>query len=277
MSLEFKWQQFNKYRPRVYEPVEVGDDFHVVLHDNSKRRKLVSNGRVAFEIISRGRLYDRLLSEYEFERRLKKEPVVTVSTEPLRETVVPEEIVKPEPVEQAAEIVEVTTPAQTDVEEPYSLSADDWFECVVQRVSRNGRTLVLQLENATATCIQLKISESPGDHKCACLVGLVGACRLELVGDVYRATELQVLVEPTTLREEARVTWRDPVLNICKAERPCGCRIFIGGIADEAVYGEINVGDDIVFDLERSRSKGNWIGVRAKKISPEGRGVSNGI
>jgi hypothetical protein len=287
MSLEFKWEKFSKYRPQVYEPVEVDDDFQIIFEDK-RGRKLISNGRVAFEIIARGKLYDQLLLDYELKQQLKSKLVTTVSVEPLPQTIVPEEAVKPEPVEQVV-TVEVIPPVsqvdeQTEAEQfveavtDYQLSPDDWFECVVQRVSNNGRALILQLENATATCVPRKVTESPGDHKGACLVGLTGAVRLEIVGGVYRALELQILKEPSVLRETAKVTWREPARNIFKAVRPCGCQIFIAGILDEVIYGEINVGDEVTFELERSRSKGNWIGLRAKKISPRGaRNISDGI
>src|SRR6266404_4005757 len=274
MSLEFKWEKYNKYRRRVYEPVEVGDDFGVVLHDKSKRRKLVSNGRVAFEIISRGKLYDQLLLDYELKQR--RQPKTTVQEAAPVVAVAEPVAVKEIFPERVADVAPRTViNEQAEVQEPYSLSSDDWFECVVDRVSRDGRQLILSLENATATCVSMKVTESPGSHSMACLVGLTGAVRLEIVGDVYRALELQVLGEPSVLREEASVVWWDPIKNIGKAKRiSCGCHIFVGSY--DIVYGEINVGDEIVFDLERSRSRGNWIGVRARKLlnGLEGQGAS---
>ena len=252
MSIEFRVSDDS--------PVEVSDT-HQEISARGRKRFLVDGGR-AFDVW-RGKHRERLLAEYE--QRLRTKPVATVSSEPLRQTIVPEEIVKQEPVEQVV-VADVAPPIVVTAATDYELNPDDWFECVVQRVSRNGRALILQLENTTATCVPRKVTESPGDHGMACLVGMIGAVRLQIVGGVYRALELQILKEPSVLRETAKVAWRDPLRNIFKAVRPCGCEIFIAGILDEVIYGDIKVGDEVAFDLERSRSKGNWIGLRARRI-----------
>ena len=256
--------------------IELDDSYKEVLGTRRVGRRLWSNGHHAVEIVI-GKKRERWLAEYEQEKRLKAKPVTTVSDVPLRQTEpVEDNIVAISPRSQI--VVADTPPTVIDevaeseefvaaVAANYEVGPDDWFECVVQRVSRNGRALILQLENATATCVPRKVTESPGDHKSACLVGMTGAVRLEIVGGVYRALELQILKEPSARRETAKVTWREPARNILKAIRPCGCQIFIAGILDEIIYGEIKVGDDVAFDLERSRSKGNWIGLRARKIN----------
>ena len=81
----------------------------------------------------------------------------------------------------------------------------------------------------------------------------------------YRALEYRVDSDPLSLDETAKIISWNTNKNIGKAQRPCGCHIFIANILDERVYGIVGVGDWIRYKLERSITRNGWVGVWHRK------------
>jgi hypothetical protein len=279
MPIEFKWEKHNPYRRRVYEPVEVGGDFHIVSQDRRSRRKLVSNDRVAFEIISRGKLYDQLLGEYELGRRLKKEPAVTVSIKPLRETIVSEEI-KPEPVKQVAvaDVPPLVIDEQAEAEQfieavtPFIPNPNEWLWAEVHRWNADKKLLIVALSNGeTVSCIPKLIVDSPGAHKACLAPKTTGSVRVEMVKGKYRC--LEAIFEGETADEEiGRIVKWDTDHRRGWVTRPCGDWIYVVDDSpgrgrfentEEYVVGEA---DWISFQLVRSEKNDRFIGIKIRKI-----------
>lgn len=276
MSIEFKWAPWSKYHPRIFEPVELDETFEVVRE--KRGRKTVSNGKIAFDIVSRGRVYDRLLADYQKQLTKAKSPVAIIASEPLRQTV-EAPIVAPAPV-AVTPVASATTAVidekaeseefvQVSGEEKYVPSPDEWFEARVVK-SHNPKLLTLELTTGDRLpCVPAFVTDSPGGHVLCLPVGTIGSVRLELFQGYYRALEFRVDGEPASLDEKARIIrWRHEKNN-GKAERVCGCHLWIVSAHDDWVHGTIDVGDWVVYRLERSRTRGNWVGVGAKKIQGE--------
>jgi hypothetical protein len=267
-----------EFRP-TGEPILIDDTYRLI--DCSKRvgRRLYSNGCHAVEVVV-GKKREQFLEAYNRQH---------VKPQPRTEVIVPE--VKAPIVEEVEPIAEIATPPPVideqaeaeefieavDYQELYPVQPDAWYEARIDKASRNTRgILILRLENATATCIPKVISKAPGEHRMCLstyLPNAVAAVRLEIVNGKYRCLEMQVDDAPISLCETAKVISWDPMKSFGRAERPCGCRITIIGAFDEEVYGFVEAGNWIQFELEKSRNRGNWIGVRARKIeAPSGQG-----
>jgi hypothetical protein len=242
------------------EPVELDDSFKVV--SKGYGWQLVSNNKVAFEILGAGRKRERLHVQYEEEQdRLAKKPAVVVQ-EPLRETFYEEPIA-----------VKATKPVDSEVT-VFIPAKDEWFEARVVK-SLSPKILVLELTTGdSVTCIPPFVTESPGGHILCLPVDTIGAVRMEYFDGRYRALEYRVDSEPSSLDEKAQIFSWNTTRNIGKAVRPCGCHIFIANTLDESIYGTVDNGDWIRYKLERSKSReGCWVGVSAQKIEEKENGL----
>ena len=246
------------------EPVEISDDFKVV--SKGYGWQLVSNNKVAFEILGPGRKRDRLLDEYEQEqKRLLKKPVI--AQEPLRETFYEEPITKTANV--APPVIQIESEQFLDEVTVFIPAKDEWFEARVVK-SLSPTILILELTTGDrVTCIPPFVTESPGGHILCLPVDTIGAVRMEYFDGRYRALEYRVDSEPLSLDETAQIFSWNTTRNIGKAVRPCGCHIFIANTLDETIYGTVYNGDWIRYKLERSKSRKGWVGVDARKIEGE--------
>ena len=272
MPIEFKWSRYSKYRPRVYEPVEVGDDFHVVLDGNSRRKKLVSNGRVAFEIISRGKLYDQLLLAYESEQRRKQTPKTVVQAPEVVEQIEVAEVATPtvEVAKQAElhETVDIAPSVNAATEEPFVPQSNEWFEVRIEQLSKSGRALLLSLTTGDEVfCDPKTISASPADHKLCLSPGSLGAARIELRNGRFECLEAQFEGNPSAKEEIGRVVnWSSDKLCGWVA-RPCGDWLFVVNTnGKEGTYGVIEIGDWVRFNVDRSKKRSGYVGTMAHKI-----------
>jgi hypothetical protein len=279
VSLEFKWPgKSNSRRHQTYEPVEIGSSFRVVLEDKRSRRKLITNGTSAFEILKRGKLYDRLLAEHEFKHR-SKVPAITVSIKPLRETIVSEEI-KPEPVKQVA-VADVPPPAideQAEAEQfikavtPFIPNPHEWLWASVHKWNVDKQLLIVALSNGeTVSCIPKLIVDSPGAHKACLAPKTTGSVRVELVRGKYRCIE--AVFEGETANEEiGRIVKWDTDHRRGWVTRPCGDWIYV--VDDSPGHGRfentqeyiVGEADWISFQLVRSEKNDRFIGVKVRKI-----------
>jgi hypothetical protein len=286
MSIEFKRGPLDVHKRRTYEAVEVGADFRVVFEDKHGRRKTVSNGRVAFEIISRGRLYDQLLLDYELKQRAKLKPVTTVSTVPLRET--PQETVV-EPVKTAsgkftlsdrgqAQVVADVTPtiqvidevaeAEQFIEavEPWIPDPNDWYEARLKFAMVDKQFLVAELENLEEVWIpERDITRRPAHSLC---LPVSTSLLVRLEPNVanhrfrYRGLECQIDGEPTETHATGEIThWCG---TFGGARMSCGCNIFVMAPSRYDQL-ELDTGDKVAFEIKLSDKNKKYIGVNTRQ------------
>lgn len=270
MSLEFKIDE---------TPVEVGAEFKIITSYHSGR-KLVSDNRTAFEILPRGKNYDRLLAEYEAQHRRPKAEVVTT---PLRKTAesvsvtppvtvpVTQSVVVVEPAE--VQVIDEEAEAQEfiDATEPFVPKPEDWYRGETVSAFPGMHCIFAVLDNGEKVYIQNRdITVSPGDHH-YCQRGAEIWLRLELNPRTgkrvapYKALECQIIDENYRAGRESGVisAWRG---SYGVADRPCGCPLFVM-LSSKSFVGvhDFNVGDEVEFDMVWSEKKKSYIGDNVKR------------
>ena len=260
MRIEFKLPDL--------EPVEIDDDFEIV--SEGYRRQLVSNNRIAFEILGRGRKRDRLLAAYEQEqgRLLKAKPVVAV--EHLRETVYTEEVA--EIANVAPPIIQIDEQAETEVffetlaaEEapPFIPRTDEWFDCTLKDKLHNSYSAILELSNGQLVwCHERDFTVRNAGHS-LCQKGAKAVVRIEKNLEArryeFRALECQLIVDGE--EKESHVTgeithWTG---SLGSARMGCGCSLQIA-TASRYEELELAVGDHVEFDVVWKDKLQKWVG-----------------
>jgi len=216
-------------------------------------------------------LYDRLLSEYEFERRLKKEPVTSVAVEPLRQTVAPKEIVKPEPVKQVV-VADAPPPVfdeQVEAEqffeavEPWVPDPNDFFDCTL--ASRLGPVAIIgELSNQQLVWIHERdITVRPSGHSVCLPKGTKTVVRLALNTKnprfSFRALECQVMVDGEQKESHAtgEITYWTGSLGSVRMD--CGCTIAVGTASRDDQL-DLNIRDRVEFDIVFSEKLQKFVG-----------------
>jgi hypothetical protein len=276
--LEFKWGRDSSGRRGrdTYEPVELGPEYKVVYNDERAKRNTVSDGRIAFDVIHRGALYNKLVADWQEEQ--KRLALAKPKVEHLRETILSADpvAVSVAPVIQIDEQTETEefVDAVTAEETPFTVDPADWFDCILKSVLSGGRDVVGELENGALVIVNERDVTTKDQAHSLCLKGRQCWVRLELNAKAhrhhyaYRAIECQVQVIGGKERTQASGVVLNWAGSMGAARLDCGfCSIGVGTRSPDDVL-DLKPGDKIEFEIyynERlKRHLGNITAVKAQ-------------